>query len=146
MVKTRRQKRELSKAKSIARSKTRRKAIPKRPALKSKRSKSRVNRIQNISYLGKREDFSEDSKKPFKINKLFNNENASEPDFKIQMNKLLNYPKNLDLNYLTSLKEITTFKKSLPNSILITTFGYEKEFIKFLLDESKVSLSAIQRV
>jgi hypothetical protein len=135
MVQTRRQKRALLEGPSKIK---RKRTIPKKKAKKAVKRIRQTRRFQNLCYLGKREEFSEDSNKPFKINKLFDYENAAEPDFKIQMNKLLNYPKNLNLNYLTSLKEITTFKGSLPDSILITTFGYEKEFIKFLLEESKV--------
>jgi hypothetical protein len=97
-----------------------------------------VRDLKNKVYLGKRGDYSEELNKSFSINKVFNEDSLNENNFKFQMNKLMDYPRNLKLDYLTSLKDITSLKGSYPESILITTFGYEREFINFLLENSKV--------
>lgn len=54
------------------------------------------------------------------------------------MNRLIDYPRDADQEHLVTLRDLAWIGKKRPSSILTTTFGYELEYIKFLLKRSKV--------
>jgi hypothetical protein len=58
--------------------------------------------------------------------------------FHLYMNRLLEYPRNEKANHLVTLADLTSSSSSEPQGILVTTFGFEKEFIKYLFDITKV--------
>lgn len=63
--------------------------------------------------------------------------------FELKMNRVMTYPRGDEApDHLVSLRELVSLEENLPESLLATTFGHEKEFIDFLLEKSKVSWPA----
>lgn len=65
----------------------------------------------------------------------------------LKMNRLVVYPRgNHSPEYLVTLRDLVSLEGRLPESLLVTTFGYEKEFIDFLLQDSKVEVWHVSNV
>ena len=58
--------------------------------------------------------------------------------FKLYMNYLVQYPKNLNLKYLATFRDFTCDRNGPVEAALFASFGFEKEFLSQLLDYAKV--------
>ena len=116
------------------------KRLPKTP--KKKRTyllrSSTASKRANITVLLKRNSEEFESVSDPKSETKFNGRPARAAEMKLFMNRLIDYPRNVDHGHLITLRELACLKKESPESILSTTFGYEMEYIKFLLKRSKV--------
>lgn len=71
-----------------------------------------------------------------------NGKSEQAPDFGksffVYTNRLMEYGKNETASHLVSIADLTSSRASKPLGILITSFGFEQEYINYLFEISKV--------
>lgn len=56
----------------------------------------------------------------------------------VYMNRLMNYPRYINSSYLVTMNHFTCSSRGKPLAILYTSFGYERECVEKLLNDTKV--------
>ena len=92
----------------------------------------------------KEEDMSVNSITTENSNFAFETSSLSEirfgDSFKLYMNYLVQYPKNLNLKHLATFRDFTCDRNGPAEAALFASFGFEKEFLTPLLEYAKVNI------
>ena len=102
--------------------------------------------LKSLGISLKNEESKENPKNHLKKKSLFDHLKMSKASvseefgksFHMYMNRLIEYPRSESAKHLISLADLTSSRSSEPLSLLVTTFGFEKEFINYLLEFTKV--------